>query len=60
MEIWRLGMSTKIRGKEMKYSMQPYNGSRTPNVKKKKRKHLLVKNANRRKNPAYEEAASGP
>ena len=41
--IWRLGMSTKIPGKEMKYSMQSYNGSRTHNVTKKKENILILK-----------------
>ena len=46
--IWRLGMSTKIPGKEMKYSMQSYNGSRTHNVTKKKKKMWTTKNRNGR------------
>ena len=34
-------MSTKIPGKEMKYSMQSYNGSRTHNVTKNKEKYYV-------------------
>ena len=42
-------MSTKIPGKEMKYSMQSYNGSRTHNVTKNKEKLFALFRDNEKK-----------